>query len=271
MKKIILALVVLMFAAPAWADVDITCTDLGDGKVLVSFDARTEDPNLVRAFGLNIQCDNDANIVDVNDQINTDYWVFPGTIVITGNEVTYQGTAVGEVSDSPDTLPGPPDGNGVTIECGSLYYPTGPGSVNAPDPCGPLLTFTVDKNTCITISGNVARAGSTGVVMENPDDDPTVNFPTPGAFCVVLEVPTCWDATECAGQPNGDATCDGVVNLNDLAALKAAWGMGAPYTPPHCCADFTQDGAVNLNDLAALKAGWGTGGYLPSTLNQSCP
>jgi hypothetical protein len=28
--------------------------------------------------------------------------------------------------------------------------------------------------------------------------------------------PTCWSAAECAGQPNGDATCDGNINLADL-------------------------------------------------------
>ncbi|MHC4666407.1 MAG: dockerin type I repeat-containing protein, partial [Planctomycetota bacterium] len=82
---------------------------------------------------------------------------------------------------------------------------------------------------------------------------------------------TCWDADECAGQTSGDATCDGQVNLDDLAALKAAWGMSSPYANPYCCADFTQDGQVNLDDLAALKAGWGGSGHIPSTGSQSCP
>jgi hypothetical protein len=82
---------------------------------------------------------------------------------------------------------------------------------------------------------------------------------------------TCWDAAECAGQPFGDATCDGSVNLADLLALKASFGKSAPWTPPECCADSTQDGSVNLGDLLALKAGFGALGYSPSTLNQSCP
>jgi hypothetical protein len=82
---------------------------------------------------------------------------------------------------------------------------------------------------------------------------------------------TCWDPLECAGQTSGDATCDGQVNLDDLAALKAAWGMSSPYANPFCCADFTQDGQVNLDDLAALKAGWGSSGHIPSTGSQKCP
>jgi hypothetical protein len=82
---------------------------------------------------------------------------------------------------------------------------------------------------------------------------------------------TCWDAGECAGQASGDATCDGVVSLDDLAALKAAWGMSTPWTPPHCCADFTHDGVVNLDDLAVIKLYWSYDGYSPSTGNQGCP
>jgi hypothetical protein len=83
--------------------------------------------------------------------------------------------------------------------------------------------------------------------------------------------PTCWSAAECAGQPNGDATCNGSVNLADLFALKANFGKCAPWTDPECCADFTQDGCINLADLFALKAGFGTSGYSPSTGNQRCP
>jgi subtilisin-like proprotein convertase family protein len=45
---------------------------------------------------------------------------------------------------------------------------------------------------------------------------------------------TCWDPAECAGQPSGDATCDGNVNLADLLALKAHFGSCAPWTDPEC-------------------------------------
>jgi hypothetical protein len=88
---------------------------------------------------------------------------------------------------------------------------------------------------------------------------------------VCSDASTCWDVSECAGQPNGDATCDGNVNLADLFALKADFGKCAPWTAPECCADFTQDDCVNLGDLFALKAGFGSSGYSPSTGNQSCP
>jgi hypothetical protein len=81
----------------------------------------------------------------------------------------------------------------------------------------------------------------------------------------------CCESFECAGQPNGDATCDGSVNLADLFAIKADFGTSAPWTGKECCADFTHDGNVNLADLFRLKAGFGTSGYSPSTGNQDCP
>jgi hypothetical protein len=84
-------------------------------------------------------------------------------------------------------------------------------------------------------------------------------------------VPTCWSVNECAGQPDGDATCDGSVNLADLFALKADFGKCAPWVDPECCADFTQDGCINLADLFGLKGGFGTWGHSPSTGNQNCP
>ncbi|MHC4476207.1 MAG: S8 family serine peptidase, partial [Planctomycetota bacterium] len=82
---------------------------------------------------------------------------------------------------------------------------------------------------------------------------------------------TCWNASACAGQPFGDATCDGSTALADLFALKAAFGSSAPWTDPECCADFNRDGAINLADVFVLKANYGTIGYSPSTGNQNCP
>jgi hypothetical protein len=82
---------------------------------------------------------------------------------------------------------------------------------------------------------------------------------------------TCWNASACAGQPFGDATCDGNAALADLFALKAAFGSSAPWTDPECCCDFNHDDSVNLGDLFILKAGFGSGPYSPSTGNQTCP
>ncbi len=272
MKKILFVLVALLFAAPAWADVDITAAvDPGDDcTIIIGFDARSE-PNLVRAFALNIQADNDANIASVV-LLSADYVIHPGSIVIdTAGTVTDYGSPIAPQSDLPsDTLEGPPDGNGVTIEMASLYAPVG-SPVNAPDPCGLLVAVTVDADCTLTITANVSRAGSTGVVMESPDEVVTVNLPAPVVVTGCGYVPTCWDASECAGQPNGDATCDGGVNFADLIALKLSWLKNKGQPGYNCCTDFDQSGGVNFADLIRLKLGWLSSGHTPATSNQNCP
>jgi hypothetical protein len=82
---------------------------------------------------------------------------------------------------------------------------------------------------------------------------------------------TCWDVNECAGQPFGDATCDGAINLGDLIMLRTAWIHSPPPPSWLCCADFNQDGRIDLGDLVILKMGWSGSGYSPSTNNQICP
>jgi len=281
MKEIVIALAAIIFAAaPARADVIITAEQVGDtNEIIISYDATSELPNLVRAFGLNIQLSNDANIIAVipkivglSEQDANGFGIFPGTIVIDvlGN-VTNGGTPVGQLSDSPDTLDGLGSG-GVTLEMASLYAPVGPGSPNAPAKSGELCSIIISGDTCLTITANVYRAGATGVVMEAPNEEPTVVLPVVYCTLVCCRPPICWDnVNQCAGQGLGDATCDGAVNLGDLIALKMAWGKSSPWTPPFCCADFDHSGAVNLGDLIALKMGWGVGGYSPSTANQECP
>jgi hypothetical protein len=274
MKEIVIALAaIIVAAAPTMASVDITLTQVGDtNEIIISYDATSEAPNLVRAFALNIQLHNDAKILEVTG-ISSDYYIFPGTIQIDSQgNVTDFGTALADYNDLPgDTLPGL-DSNGITIEMASLYAPVGPGSPNAPAKTGDLLSIRISKDTCLGITANVPRAGATGVVMEDPNEEPTVVLPVVFCTLVCCHPPVCWDnVNECAGQGFGDATCDGAVNLGDLIALKAAWGQSAPWTPPFCCADFDHSGAVNLGDLVALKAGWGVSGYSPSTNNQNCP
>jgi hypothetical protein len=83
--------------------------------------------------------------------------------------------------------------------------------------------------------------------------------------------PTCWDITECAGQPSGDVTCDGNINAVDVYQFKIHWLMVWPDPGYNCCADFNHDGHVNTFDLFKLKQNWLTSGWVPATGNQNCP
>jgi hypothetical protein len=268
MKKIVLTLVVLLLASPAWAAdvVVITAAQVGvTNEVVISYDA-TGSSVLPRAFSLNIQLDDSATIVGVAN-VNPDFPIHPGTINIdlSGPEPSIDyGTPVAPQADLPsDTLPGL-DSNGITIEMGSLYAPTTPSSPNAPNDTGVLLSIILDPpvdgndtQTCLTFTGNVARAGSKGVVLEDPALDPTVTVPGPGTVCVTFPSPgpKCWQfLTQC----HGDTNDDGTVNTTDFFALKDSWMKSDPDLLYNPCADFNRDGSVNTTDFFKLKDNWMT-------------
>jgi hypothetical protein len=182
MKKILFALVVLLVAAPAWARVDILCEQVGDtDEVIVSFNASTEDPNLVRAIAIDIQCTGDGKILDAKC-MNADFYVSPGKA--RGNVDTVTGTID---YDDPNTAcvcpePGPPpgthldtlpglveDSNGITIEMATLYESA------APSMEGELVRLYLDGSSFdIVITENQVRGG---VVMEDAEDIVEVNAP----------------------------------------------------------------------------------------------
>jgi hypothetical protein len=293
-RTVFTALVALIAATPARARVDISAAQVADtNEIIISFDASTE-VNLVRAFALDIQLNNDANILEVTG-LSADYYIYPGTIQIDdfGNVIDY-GTALAEYSDLPSgTLHGI-DSNGVTIEMASLYAPVGPGSPNSPAKSGDLVSLKVSKDTCLTISASVPRAGSSGVVMEDPNEIVEVNLPD--LFCVLVSTqtdcepwwqdcligvrpwrdgeyeywvlinkPECWCYhRQCHGDADGLLTFGRPVSLSDLNILKAGFGKTVTElfdVPDGFCADFdhktTFGRPVSLADLNTLKQYFG--------------
>jgi len=168
-------LILILTCPAALARVDIACSN-DDLVVTVSYDASTEPNGVpVRAFALDITVDSGAIITDVNDNISSDYYIYPGSITIVDGNVTNYGTAVC-ANSYPGTLNGLNTG-GVTVEMGALYDISD--SNNAPGLTGDLITFTVDTECCVTIAENTIRAG---VVSETYTTDVDVNAP---GYCVV--------------------------------------------------------------------------------------
>jgi hypothetical protein len=236
--------------------VSISCTDEGGGVCAVRFDASAEEPNLVRAFALDIVVDNGAKIVDFDDTVNTDYIIYPGSIVITNGVVTSYGSAKADPNVFAGTMGLDP--NSMTVEMGSLYAPaTGWASPNKPATSGILFTFTVDKDCCVSISENAARGG---IVMED-SSSPASNLPCPSCCCLSIIVdcmksshaayndwvgganlvppapwakPDCWCYKyQCRGDIDGKPIAPGVpmyVSLADLTILRSA--VNKMYTDP---------------------------------------
>ena len=277
MKAIVFAAIaVLIITLPvqAMVSIEVEARPPGD-EFIISFDAWAE-PNLVRAFALDIRTDNDANIIEVT-ALNPDYYIHPGTMQFDdqGNIIDY-GTPVADYNDLPgDTLPGL-DSNGVTIELASLYAPVGPDSPNAPKPSGPLVSIIVDKTCCLTISPNVSRAGPTGVIMEDPAEVAEVLFddpcPAPIQECmkdtapeygdwIAWGNPDCWCyRKQCRGDINGTSFLDKPITLVDLTTFKSAAfvpDMYLPSIPNGICADLNHDAflgkRITLADLNIFK------------------
>jgi len=292
MRKMILALVVVMLAIPAWADVKITLVDDPGNKVVtVNYDS-TGETELVRAFALDIVFTG-GTITDVTDfavgDDNGGYGIFPANfsryITVDGQtgEVADWGVAgYTPVADANDTgAAGALGGNAITIEMGSLYDTMAPGKT------GTLCKFAYEGSGTVTVTTNAVRGG---IVLENAaqatldasectdvaigqQEEP---FPTDNSAYndwVLLGKPLCWCASDKGGsgyQCDGDV--DGVdsgfparyrVYLGDLNALVANWQKKAGDATLDPCADIDHKDSgfparyrVYLADLNILIGNW---------------
>ena len=109
MKKILFVVAILLIANPTWAGLTIEAAQDGDtNTVIITYNMDDTDPNLPRAFALEISLsqENDANIGAVTE-VHPEFHVYPGSIVITGGVVTNQG--------APDAER---DANSIIVEMG---------------------------------------------------------------------------------------------------------------------------------------------------------
>jgi hypothetical protein len=243
MKKILLVMAVLLIASPTWAGLTIEAAQVGDSNtVRITYDMDDTDPNLPRAFALEISLsqENDANIGAVT-YVHPEFHVYPGSIVITGGVVTDQGTPVAES-----------DANSIIVEMGSLYAADDPCHTSPPAENGTLLDFMVQNNqNChVNLAQNAIRGG---VVME----DTSKEF-GPG-YVTLIECDVVFDEA-C----KGDVTGDDQVSIGDLSAIVALLSPAyAGTTPPYTACpvptgyengDVTGDDCISIGDLSAIVA-----------------
>ena len=291
MKKTIVALLVVMLTAPAWAGVAITVVDLGDGKAGIDY-AGTE---LARAFALDITVD--AGTIDAISDFaigddNNAYGIFPANFSrnivvdpVTGDVSDWgvAGYTPMAAADDPGALGGLGT-SGITIEMGSLY------DTKAPPLSGRLCVITCSEPCKVTVTTNATRGN---VVLEDASEAVVdlagatevqvagvggYTGPQPEQWMAVGQ-PDCWLSSLNPRQCHGDA--DGAsqgknkfwVSTNDLDVLISAWNKTFEQLQgqmvgnvPLICADFDHVSQgknqfrVSTNDLDVLIANWQAAG-----------
>lgn len=292
MKKIIFTLVLVMLAAPAWAEISITATDMGDGVVGIDYSGSER----ARAFALDIIVDAGA-ITAISDfaigDDNNGYGIFPANFSRFINVDPETGEVVDWTADGYTPIANPDDpgalgglgSNGITIELGSLY------TTNAPPMQGRLCTVTCSQPCKITVTTNAIRGN---VVLEN-GSEAEVNLSGATEVQVgegnistfsglnasqweLVGRPDCWltsvNPRQCHGDADGQSQSqnDYWVSTNDLDILIAAWNKPlSQLSGNQICADFDHlpqgQYRVSTNDLDILIANW----QIPNGPSADCP
>ncbi len=203
MRKIVLAIIVLLLAVPALATVRIDAIDEGGGVVRIDY--TSDEPNKVIGFALLIDV-NGANITDVNEYLKGEstaskrgYGIFLDPFG--GVEIDLDGNLIGRlwgssVSDSqqPGAAGTGIGTNKVIAEMGALHYPPGDTEANAPGDSGTLCWVTVSGNCSMSIIPE--DTFRIGVTLSNgrssADNGPPVDVNAPGydgrpAFDIIFD------------------------------------------------------------------------------------
>jgi uncharacterized Zn-binding protein involved in type VI secretion len=187
MRKIILALLVLLLASPAMATVTISIADDGNNDGWVTISYAQDDANVgkrPRGFGLDVTCTNDVNICDYDTTGCEPFPIYMGSIVVNAaGTVVNPGTPI-----APGGSPGAAGDLGdsaVTIEMGSLYDPLVMPNPNQPALSGDLLRLKVNGSCTMLVTANAPRV-SGGVVLE--DGTAPGFLPGPGATTSVTVI-----------------------------------------------------------------------------------
>ena len=265
MKTMFFMLTALLLAVPAMADVTISCEEYSYGSgfhiVAISYVA-TEDTNLPRGFGLEVDVDSGVTVTGVSTT-NPKYWVYPGDINIVDGIVTEQGSPIASGLGT----------GSVILEMGSLHYPTGPSGANSPALSDELIRLQLSGGDCnVTVSYNAERGKVVNYEAEEAetvygsacfieaDECMMATHPFYTNWGLFQNIP-CWCYTyQCRGDADGGSEGPFIVSLNDLIILRQWIDFFDPMNPNPvggACANFDHDKEgpfwVSLNDLIIMR------------------
>jgi len=253
MKKVLLGLLLLALVAPAMGAVQITLSQGTEPNSAVIGYICTAGEK-VRAWALDVTVSDKALITGtILRQGLKRPAVDDANYYLTPTNASF--SSIGSPSTTRVWSYGSPvvqaDANGCTIEMASLYATNDPCVAHrfAPPQAGTLVKLFVDPNVkklgcdgaaIVSITGVNAKRG--GVVLENGT---TVAVTLPPALTLQIDTgPAAWRG---ASQAKGDATGDGLVELNDLLALRRSWNKtpadvhGTGNGQYNCASDFNRE------------------------------
>ena len=262
MKKMVVIVLAVVFAAPALAVVNIDAVHEGDYVVRLDYSVVSE-PNLVRAFALDIDVNNSQTITAVVpilvgecNSVVKNYGIFPGSIKINASgDVTDYNDPVAPIGDlgAAGELGDP----ALTIEMGSLYVDS-----NAPLTSGTLCKITVSGDCTLCITPNAERSG---VVLENGASSEDAGSPVDvNSPCVDIAAAVgcdCWGSVP--GLNAGQSYHDALVGLPDVTAIigyikdYGSNAYDAPIVSPFECVNISggsgvPDQYIGLGDVTAI-------------------
>jgi len=248
MKKIIIALLVIVLATPAMAAVTLTAADEGnsDGWVSITYAADAGEGKRPRAFGLNIEV-SAGNIVDVDVAGAEPFRIYMGNVVIDVNgDVADYGSPVAPAT-ALDT-PGQLGTSSIVIEMGSLYDPCIPSNPNQPAYSGGLIRVQVSETCTLTVSANAVRA-DTGVILED-QSSAVVSYTAAEAIPVSLGCYTGPDAAEWEAVGSPDSWCNARQCHGDADGVENEYGAPDPFT------GLYEKAWVSSEDVTVLVTGF---------------
>ena len=266
MKKTVIVLLALIFAAPAMAvdDVVFDINELGDGCVTIDYDA-TAAPNDVSAFALKVSVDagtilavTDFHVGESNSTVKG-YGIFPcnidinqstGLVDLYGNPVA-PNTATDADGTGIDT-------NSVILELGALYV-----DGYEPNRTGTLCKIELSEVCTMTLTANATR----GNVVLDTAEEATTNLPVSESDVGCDTSDTYgWLRRNCDSTRIGFGDPDGFIGTEDLGVVLYFYDKYTVNCPTHypsdpnlcvradstCIGFGDPDGFIGTEDLGAV-------------------
>jgi len=262
MKKVVCLIVVLALAAPIFAGVNFTVTELtGQKKVQIGYNSSGDTP-----IGIALKVRVTKGLIKaLTSYDNTEFPVYIDYAYTaeTGTQGSYdigEGHPLAKLEAVPGALNLAELPRNMVVVCMGRIQTGIEGPNPGPASVANLVTLELQQDPCnnpkayVTVSAEATYRG--GVV--GGGDPLTTNLPVGPVEVTLVTYPACWNNTQCYGDGTraGGGAPDNMVNNADLNLLKTVYLTNYGQTLYNPCSDFNRDGRINNIDLNILKVNY---------------